>query len=169
MSQAVEANKSELLSAAVKAEINKWIAKYPADRKQSAVMAALRLTQDANGGWLTRELIEAVADYLGMAPIAAEEVATFYSMYEHKPVGRNKICVCTNISCMLRGSDAVVDHLQNKLGIQFGEVTADGRFSLKEVECLGACVNAPVIQIGNHYYENLTAEKLDRILASLDG
>ena len=131
-------------------------------------MAALRLAQDANGGWLNRDLIEAVAQYLEMPPIAAEEVATFYSMYEHKPVGRHKICICTNISCMLCNSDMVVNHLQNKLGIKFGEVTPDGKFSLKEVECLGACVNAPVIQIGNTYYENLTPEKLDEILASLD-
>jgi NADH-quinone oxidoreductase subunit E len=168
MAQPAEMNKTDLLSAEVKAGIDKWVAKYPPERKSSAVMAALRLAQDANGGWLTPELIEAVAQYLEMPPIAAEEVATFYSMYEHKPVGRHKICICTNISCMLCNSDMVVNHLQNKLGIKFGEVTPDGKFSLKEVECLGACVNAPVIQIGNTYYENLTPEKLDEILASLD-
>ena len=168
MAQPAEMNKTDLLSAEVKAGIDKWVAKYPPERKSSAVMAALRLAQDANGGWLTPELIEAVAQYLEMPPIAAEEVATFYSMYEHKPVGRHKICICTNISCMLCDSDMVVNYLQNKLGIKFGEVTPDGKFSLKEVECLGACVNAPVIQIGNTYYENLTPEKLDEILASLD-
>lgn len=168
MAQSAEMNKTELLSASVKAGIDKWVAKYPPERKSSAVMAALRMAQDDNGGWLTRELVEAVAQYLEMPPIAAEEVATFYSMYEHKPVGRHKICICTNISCMLCNSDMVVNHLQNKLGIKFGEVTPDGKFSLKEVECLGACVNAPVIQIGNTYYENLTPEKLDEILASLD-
>jgi NADH-quinone oxidoreductase subunit E len=168
MTQPAEMNKTDLLSAEVKAEIDKWVAKYPSDQKQSAVMAALRLAQDDNGGCLTTEIIEAVARYLEMPPIAAEEVATFYSMYEHKPVGRHKICICTNISCMLCDSDMVVNHLQNKLGIKFGEVTPDGKFSLKEVECLGACVNAPVIQIGNTYYENLTPAKLDEILASLD-
>jgi len=168
MSRPAEMSKTDLLSTEVKAGIDKWVAKYPTERKSSAVMAALRLAQDANGGWLNQELIEAVALYLDMPPIAAEEVATFYSMYEHKPVGRHKICICTNISCMLCNSDMVVDHLQNKLGIKFGEVTADGKFSLKEVECLGACVNAPVVQIGNTYYENLTPEKLDEILASLD-
>jgi NADH-quinone oxidoreductase subunit E len=103
-----------------------------------------------------------------MEPIAVEEVATFYSMYEHKPAGRHKICICTNISCMLCDSDMVVNHLQNKLGIKYGEVTADGKFSLKEVECLGACVNAPVVQIGNTYYENLTPQKLDEIIDSLE-
>ncbi|MCG6975228.1 MAG: NADH-quinone oxidoreductase subunit NuoE [Acidiferrobacterales bacterium] len=168
MAQPAEMNKTDLLSTEVKSGIDQWVAKYPPERKSSAVMAALRLAQDANGGWLNRDLIEAVAQYLEMPPIAAEEVATFYSMYEHKPVGRHKICICTNISCMLCNSDMVVNHLQNKLGIKFGEVTPDGKFSLKEVECLGACVNAPVIQIGNTYYENLTPEKLDEILASLD-
>ncbi len=168
MTQVAEMDKTSLLSVESKAEIDKWVAKYPADQKQSAVMAALRITQDANGGWLSKDLIEAIATYLEMEPIAVEEVATFYSMYEHKPVGRHKICICTNISCMLCDSDMVVNHLQNKLGITFGEVTADGKFGLKEVECLGACVNAPVIQIGNTYYENLTPEKLDEILASLD-
>jgi len=168
VAQVAEMDKTSLLSTESKTDIDKWIAKYPADQKQSAVMAALRITQDANGGWLSKDLIEAVAAYLEMEPIAVEEVATFYSMFEPKPTGRHKICICTNISCMLCDSDRVVNHLQNKLGITFGEVTADGKFGLKEVECLGACVNAPVIQIGNTYYENLTPDKLDEILASLD-
>jgi NADH-quinone oxidoreductase subunit E len=113
-------------------------------------------------------LMDAVAEYLDMPPIAVYEVATFYSMYEHKPVGRNKICVCTNISCLLRGSDDVVKHLNEKLGIKFGEITEDGKFSLKEVECLGACAGAPMIQIGREYYENLSPEKIDSILDSLE-
>lgn len=160
--------KLDLISAASKADIDNWIAKYPPEQKQSAVMAALRIVQDQNGGYLTNELIEAVAEYLDMQPIAVYEVATFYSMYELKPVGKHKICVCTNISCMLCGSDQVVAHLQNRLGIKLGETSADGRFTLKEVECLGACVNAPMLQIGNQYHENLTPEKLDQILDSLD-
>lgn len=161
-------NKLDLISAESKADIDKWIAKYPADQKQSAVMAALRIVQDQNGGYLTNELIEAVAEYLGMPSIAVYEVATFYSMYELKPVGKYKICVCTNISCMLCGSDDVVKHLENKLGIKLGQTTEDGMFTLKEVECLGACVNAPVLQVGNQYYENLTKEKLDKLIEGLD-
>ena len=160
--------KLDLINAESKADIDKWIAKYPPEQKQSAVMAALRIVQDQNGGYLTGELIEAIAEYLGMPSIAVYEVATFYSMYEMKPVGKYKICVCTNISCMLCGSDDVVQHLQNKLGIKLGQTTEDGMFTLKEVECLGACVNAPVLQVGNEYYENLTKEKLDKLIEGLD-
>jgi NADH-quinone oxidoreductase subunit E len=157
----------ELISPASRAEIDQWIAKYPADRKVSAVMAALRIVQDQNGGWLTNELMDAVAAYLDMPPIAVYEVATFYSMYERLPVGRHKICVCTNISCMLQGADKVVHHLEKRLGIKVGETTADGKFTLKEVECLGACVGAPMFQIGRKYYELLTPERIDAILAEL--
>jgi len=165
-----EKNRSrlDLINAESRADIDNWIAKYPAEQKQSAVMAALRIVQDQNGGYLTNELIEAVAEYLDMQAIAVYEVATFYSMYELEPVGRHKICVCTNISCMLCGSSEVIDHLQKKLGIRLGETTADGKFTLKEVECLGACVNAPMMQVGRDYHENLTPEKLDQIIDSLD-
>ncbi|PKM46178.1 MAG: NADH-quinone oxidoreductase subunit NuoE [Gammaproteobacteria bacterium HGW-Gammaproteobacteria-1] len=158
----------ELLTPASRAEIDTWVAKYPAERKQSAVMAALRIAQDQNGGWLTTELMDAVAAYLGIAPIAVYEVATFYSMYQLEPVGRHRINVCTNISCLLRGSEEVVDHLQKRLGVKLGETTADGRFTLKEVECLGACVNAPVAQIARQYYEQLTPELIDRIIDGLE-
>jgi len=161
-------DKVALLNDASKKDIDSWVAKYPADKKQSAVMSALRIAQDQNGGYLTDDLIDAVAEYLEMESIAVYEVASFYSMYELKPVGKHKICVCTNISCMLCGSDEIVSHLEKKLGITFGEVTEDGKFSLKEVECLGACVNAPMLQIGEHYHENLTAEKIDTLLDSLD-
>lgn len=159
---------TDLLSAESKAEIDTWVAKYPAEQKQSAVMAALRIAQNANGGYLTTELMDAIGEYLDMPKIAVYEVATFYSMYELKPVGRHKICVCTNISCMLCGSDEVVAHLHKRLGIGLGETTPDGRITLKEVECLGACVDAPVVQIGRVYHEKLTPEKIDAILDQLD-
>ncbi len=160
-------SKLELINQASREDIDKWIAKYPAEQKQSAVMSALRILQDQNGGFLTDDLMDAVAEYLDMPPIAVYEVASFYSMYELKEVGRHKICVCTNISCMLCASDDIVKHLQSRLGIKMGETTSDGRVTLKEVECLGACVNAPVIQIGDTYHENLTPAKLDKILSNL--
>ncbi len=161
------AAKTQLINNASKKQIDEWVAKYPAEQKQSAVMSALRIVQDQNGGWLTTELMDAVADYLDMDKIHVYEVATFYSMYEHKPVGKHKICVCTNISCMVCGSGKIVDHLEEKLAIKMGETTEDNRFSLKEVECLGACSGAPMMQIGEHYYENLDAEKIDTILDEL--
>jgi len=168
MSKTSDTNKAELFSADVRQEIDQWIAKYPEDWKQSAVMAALRVVQDANGGWLTTELMNNVAAYLDMPPIAVYEVATFYSMYELKPVGKHKICVCTNVSCMINDADRIVEHLEHKLGIRMGETTEDGRFTLKEVECLGACGGAPMLQIGKQYYENLTPEIVDSILDGLE-
>ena len=160
---------TELITAQSRAEIDAWIAKYPHDRKASAVMAALRIVQEQNGGWLTNELMDAVAAYLGMPPVAVYEVATFYSMYEHEPVGRHKISVCTNISCMLRGSDRIVDHLERKLGIRLGESTPDGKFYLKrEEECLAACCGAPMMQVDHVYHEHLTPEKVDEILDGLE-
>jgi len=161
-------NKIELLNDASRKEIDEWVAKYPEDKKQSAVMSALRIAQDQNAGYLNDDLIDAVAEYLDMESIAVYEVASFYSMYELKPVGKYKICVCTNISCMLCGSDEIVGHLEKKLGITFGEITKDGKFSLKEVECLGACVNAPMMQIGDTYHEKLTPESIDKLIDSLN-
>jgi len=158
---------NDLINTASKEDIDHWVAKYPAEQKQSAVMAALRIVQDQQGGWLTTELMDAVADYLDMDKIHVYEVATFYSMYEHQPVGKHKICVCTNISCMVCGSGKIVAHLEDKLAIKMGGTTEDNRFSLKEVECLGACSGAPMMQIGEHYYENLDAEKIDKILDNL--
>ncbi len=159
---------TEVITAQSRAEIDAWIAKYPPERKASAVMAALRIVQEQNGGWLTNDLMDAVADYLDMPPVAVYEVATFYSMYEHDPVGRHKISVCTNISCMLRGAEEVVAHLEKRLGIKAGETTTDGKFTLKTVECLGACVGAPMLQLGKKYYELLTPEKLDELLDGLE-
>lgn len=155
-----------MLSKQSLAQIDREIAKYPPGQKQSAVMAALRIAQEEHG-WLGEPLMEYVAQMLGMRPIQVYEVASFYSMYDLKPVGKHKISVCTNISCMLCGSDGVVKHLETKLGIRLGETTPDGRFTLKEVECLAACGGAPMFQIGKTYYENLTPGKIDRILEDL--
>lgn len=148
-------------------EIDHWIGKYPADQRQSAVMAALRIVQDEHQGYLTPELMDAVADYLHMPRIAVYEVASFYAMYESRPVGKFKICVCNSISCLLCGSETLLEYLQKKLDISIGEVSKDGRFSIKIVECLGACVGAPMMMIGKTYYENLTPEKIDKILDGL--
>ena len=161
-------NKDSLFSSELRAEIDKWIAKYPQEWRQSAVMAALMLVQDDNGGYLTTELMDKVAAYLDMAPIAVYEVASFYSMYERKPVGKHKVCVCTNVSCMINGSDRIVEYLEKKLGMKLGQSSEDGKYTLKEVECLGACGGAPMFQIGNKYYENLTPELIDSILDGLE-
>lgn len=157
------------LSAPTREAIDHWLSKYPADRQRSAVLAALREVQHEHGGYLTTEVMDAVAEYLGLPPIAVYEVASFYSMFELKPVGRHSISVCTNISCMLCGSAAIVEHIERKLGIKTGESTADGKFFLKrEEECLAACVNAPLMQVDHVYYEHLTPEKVDQILDSLE-
>ncbi|NOX27912.1 MAG: NADH-quinone oxidoreductase subunit NuoE [Gammaproteobacteria bacterium] len=153
-----------LFSASVKAEIDKWIKRYPADQKRSAVIPALHVVQRSNGGWLTTESMDAVADYLEMPRIAVYEVGTFYSMFVHEPTGRHKINVCTNVSCMLCGSDEIVSHLQKRLGIKLGETTPDNKFTLREVECLAACGGAPMMQVNRDYHEDLTPEKIDEIL-----
>jgi NADH-quinone oxidoreductase subunit E len=156
------------LSAHVREEIDHWIAKFPPERKRSAVISALHAVQHENHGYLTTELMDAVAEYLGLPNILVYEVASFYSMFETKPVGRHHISVCTNISCMLRGSQAVVEHVENKLGIKTGESTADGRIYLKrEEECLAACTGAPMMMVDHVFYENLTAERIDQILDEL--
>ena len=151
-----------------KAEIDAWVAQYPAEQKRSAVIPALHIAQKANGGWLSEAAMKAVADYLDLPQIQVFEVATFYSMFELAPVGKHKLCVCTNVSCLLSGSDEVVEHLKKRLQINFGETTADNKFTLKEVECLGACVNAPVLQLGHQFHEKLTPEKIDALLAGLE-
>lgn len=158
-----------LLSAHVRAEIDRWVAKYPSERKQSAVLAALREVQHQNGGHLTVPLMDAVAEYLDMPPIAVYEVASFYSMFELKPVGRHSISVCTNISCMLRGADEIVRHIERKLQIKTGQSTPDGRIRLKhEEECLAACCGAPMMMVDHKYYENLTLAQVDAILDELE-
>jgi NADH-quinone oxidoreductase subunit E len=160
---------AHLLSAERIAEIDHWIAKYPPERKQSAVLAALTIAQEHQGGWLTKELMDGVADYLGMPPVSVYEVATFYSMFDTKPVGRHKVAVCTNISCMLCGGEEIQSHIEKKLGIKAGETTADGRITLKvEEECLAACVGAPMMVVDGHYHERLTHAKIDEILDKLE-
>lgn len=157
----------EVLSDKVKAQIDEWLKKYPENQKRSALLPALHIAQAEHAGWLSKEIIEAVALYLEQPPICAFEVATFYSMYDLEPVGKHKINVCTNISCMLRGSEHIAEHLKKRLGIGFGETTPDGKFTLKEVECLAACAGAPMIQLDRDYHENLTPEKIDALLEEL--
>jgi NADH-quinone oxidoreductase subunit E len=148
--------------------IDAWLAKYPPEQKRSAVLAALSEVQHENQGYLTTALMDAVADYLELPRIAVYEVASFYSMYETEPCGRHCVAVCTNVSCMLRGSDEIVAHIERKLGIGLGESTADGRIFLKrEEECLAACCGAPMMQVDHVYYENLTPERVDEILDGL--
>lgn len=154
-----------LISEHARHVIDAALAKYPSDQKQSAVLTALHEVQHENGGSLTKDHLDAVAEYLGMPPIAVYEVASFYSMYELKPVGRNNISVCTNISCMLNGSDEIMEHIEQRLGIKEGQSTPDGRYYLKrEEECLAACCGGPMMMVNHKYYEHLTPEKVDALL-----
>ena len=158
-----------ILSEHARHEIDHWLAKFPPDQKRSAVLAALREVQHENHGYLTVELMDAVAQYLGLEPIDVYEVATFYSMFETKPVGRHSVSVCTNISCMLRGADEIVSHVEKKLGVKLGESTPDGKFYLKpEEECLAGCCGAPMMQVDHVYHEHLTPARVDQILDALD-
>ena len=143
------------------------IAKYPKGRQASAVLPLLDLAQRQNDGWLSRPAMDHVAEVLDMAPIRVYEVATFYLMYNLKPVGKHHVQVCTTTPCWLRGSDEVLDACKKRLGIEPGETTADGNFTLDEVECLAACVNAPMIQIADDYYEDLDAQSVTQILDDL--
>ena len=156
------------LSAHVREEIDHWVAKFPRGRQRSAVIAALHAAQHENGGFLTPELMTAVAEYLKLPPIQVFEVASFYSMFETKPVGRHSISVCTNISCMLRGGDDILAHVEKRLGIKAGQSTPDGKFYLKvEEECLAACCGAPMMMIDHVYHENLTPKSVDEILEAV--
>jgi NADH-quinone oxidoreductase subunit E len=147
--------------------IDREIAKYPPDQKQSAVMGALIIAQDEKG-WLSSEVMDFVARYLEMPAVAVYEVATFYSMYNLKPTGRHKLTLCTCLPCGLQGALSAADHLRSKLGIDFNETTADGRFTLKEGECMGACAMAPVLLVNNKkMHDYMTGEKLDQLLESL--
>ena len=157
------------LSEHTRQEIDRWLARFPADRRRSAVIAALREAQHQNGGYLTAPLMDAVAEYIGLQPIQVYEVASFYSMFETKPCGRVHVSVCTNISCMLRGSDGIVAAVEKHLGIRTGESTPDGRIYLKrEEECLAACNNAPMMMVDHVYYEHLTPESVKKVLDSIE-
>lgn len=157
-----------VLSEHTRGHIDHWVAKFPPERKRSALIQGLMAAQEQNGGHLTDELTTAVAHYLGLPPVWAYEVATFYSMFETSPVGRHNVAICTNISCWLNGAEEIVRHCEKKYGIRLGESSADGRVYLKkEEECLAACCGAPMMVVDGHYHENLTIEKVDKILDEL--
>jgi len=160
---------ADILSDHVREEIERWKARFPEDRQRSAVIGALHAVQHENDGFLTAELMNGVADYLDLPTIQVYEVATFYSMFQTKPVGRHNVAICTNVSCMLRGAEELVEHVENKLGTKIGESTEDGRIYLKrEEECLAACCGAPMMMVDHKYYENLTPAKVDEILDGLE-
>jgi NADH-quinone oxidoreductase subunit E len=163
-----EEPKAQVLSGQTRAEIDHWVAKFPPGRQRSAVLSALRAAQEQNHGFLTQELMDAVAEHLQLPPIQVYEVASFYSMFETRPCGRHHVSVCTNISCMLRGGEELQAHVERKLGIRSGQSTSDGRIFLKrEEECLAACTGAPMMMVDHVYYEQLTPETADQILDAL--
>ena len=161
--------KAELLEDETRRRIGAWLARFPQEQKRSALIQALMAAQDQNRGWLSRDLIEAVADYLGLPPVWAFEVASFYSMFHNQPVGRHKVNICTNISCWLNGAEDLVKHVESKLGVALGETTGDGRVTLVvEEECLAACCGAPMMVVDGHYHENLTSERAMEIINGLE-
>jgi NADH-quinone oxidoreductase subunit E len=163
------AENATLLNDETRATIDHWVAKFPPERKRSALIQSLMAAQEQNGGWITRELTEAVADYLELPPVWAHEVVSFYSMFFTRPVGRHKVNICTNISCWLNGAEGIVDHAERKLGVKLGGTTEDGRITLvREEECLAGCCGAPMMVVDGHYHENLDLERLDRILDGLE-
>ena len=167
MSAAVS-GKAALLSEHTRHEIDEWVARFPEGRQRSAVLSSLRFAQEQNQGFLTTDLMDAVAEYLMLPPIQVYEVASFYSMFETHPCGRHHVSVCTNISCMLNGADDIAAYIEKKLGIATGESTADGRIFLKkEEECLAACTGAPMMMVDHVFHEYLTPEKVDKVLDEL--
>ncbi len=158
-----------VLSDKTRAHIDHWLTKFPPERKRSAVLQGLHAAQEQNQGWLSDELIAAVAKYLDLPFVWAYEVATFYSMFETQKVGRNNVAICTNISCWLNGAEDIVRHCEKKLGIKHGESTPDGRVYLKrEEECLAGCAGAPMMVINGHYHERLTLDQVDALLDGLE-
>ena len=161
-------DKARLLNEHTRHEIDEWIGRFPTGRHRSAVLSALRFTQEQNNGFLTPELMDGVAEYLRLPPIQVYEVASFYSMFETHPCGRHHVSICTNISCMLNGAEDLVKHCEKKLGIKLGESTPDGRIFLKqEEECLAACTGAPMMMVDHVFHEYLTPEKVDKVLDEL--
>ena len=149
--------------------IDHWVSKFPQDKKRSALIQALIAAQEQNGGWITRELTEAVAQYLELPDVWAHEVVSFYSMFFTEPVGRHKVNICTNISCWLNGAEGMLAHAEKKLGVKLGETTGDGRITLvREEECLAGCCGAPMAVVDGHYHEKLDMQKLDAILDGLE-
>jgi NADH-quinone oxidoreductase subunit E len=160
--------KARLLNEHTRHEIDEWIGRFPTGRHRSAVLSALRFTQEQNAGFLTPELMDGVAEYLRLPSIQVYEVASFYSMFETHPCGRHHVSICTNISCMLNGAEDLVAHCEKKLGIKLGQSTADGRIFLKqEEECLAACTGAPMMMVDHIFHEYLTPEKVDKVLDEL--
>ena len=163
------AGKKDLLEEGTRAKIDHWVSKFPAENKRSALIQALIAAQDQNGGWVSKDMIEAVADYLELPPVWAFVVASYYSMIDQKPVGKHKVNICTNISCWLNGAEDLVAHVEKKLGVKLGQTTADDRITLVvEEECLAACCGAPMMVVDGHYHENLDTDKVDKILDGLD-
>ena len=153
----------------VREELDRWIPQFPEGRQRSAIIAGLRAAQHENDGFLTPQLMDAVAGYLDLPPIQVYEIATFYSMFETRPVGRHSVSVCTNVACMLRGAEKIVAHIEQRLGIKTGQSTSDGRIFLKqEEECLAACCGAPMMMVDHKYFENLTLQDVDEILDGLE-
>ena len=160
--------KARLLNEHTRHEIDEWIGRFPTGKQRSAVLSALRFTQEQNNGFLTPELMDGVAEYLKLPSVQVYEVATFYSMFETHPCGRHHVSICTNISCMLNGAEDLVKHCEKKLGIKLGESTPDGRIFLKqEEECLAACTGAPMMMVDHVFHEYLTPEKVDQVLDEL--
>ena len=160
---------NELLTAETKAIMDNWLSKYPIDQRRSALIGSLHAAQEQNEGWLSKEIMQAVAQYLEIPAIWVYEAASFYSMFFTERCGQHKVAICTNISCMLNGAEAIVEHAEKKLGIKLGETTADGNITLvREEECVAACVGAPVMLIDGHYHEDLTTDKIDELLSKLE-
>ena len=158
-----------MLTEETRKTIDHWVAKFPADKKRSALIQSLIAAQEQNGGWITQELTEAVADYLDLPSVWAHEVVSFYSMFFTEPVGRHKVNICTNISCWLNGADRMVEHAERKLGVKLGGTTTDGRITLvREEECLAGCCGAPMAVVDGHYREHLDIDTLDEILDGLE-